>query len=270
MQVNSWNSNTQVNRTLAPQFTPAAANYVSQLQAEFPGIDCSETLILPPGGMMAYLCAEMLLGILEEMMGCPDCCPSPFPMMATPFLGAPAGCNNFPFYGYPSGLWNNVTGSQVGPMNPILSDGKGFSFTAKMAIDSDGVGSSHGDVYHQNQTSMRLANGSSLNADVTPYLVLPPQVAKRFGAKPGDLAIVTYKGKSSPAIFGDVGPRAKLGEGSMKLAANLGINNDPNRGGASGGVKYQVFPGSGRRVQWTHANTTTAGLMQELRRQNLA
>jgi len=76
----------------------------------------------------------------------------------------------------------------------------------------------------------------------------------------GDLALVKNGDKMSPAIFGDVGPRNKLGEGSTRLAQNLGINSDPNRGGKEGGVQYMVFPGSGRGVQWNSQNTTTDAL----------
>ena len=138
-----------------------------------------------------------------------------------------------------------------------------------MAIDTDGVGSSRGDRWHQNQTSMRLSGGGSLNADTTPYMVVPPQLAKQYGCKPGDLALVKYRGKVSPAVFGDVGPRRKLGEGSTRLAANLGINTDPNKGGIGGGVEYQVFPGSGRGIKWTHENTTTEALWQRLQSMGL-
>lgn len=149
------------------------------------------------------------------------------------------------------------------------AQGKGHHFKAGMAIDTDGTGSSHGDRWHQNQTSMQLANGRSLNADSTPYIVLPPQLAKQLGAKPGDLALVRYKGKVSPAIFGDVGPRNKLGEGSTRLAKNLGINSNPNTGGIDGGVEYQIFPGSGRGIRWSDENTTTEALWQRIRSMKL-
>lgn len=139
-----------------------------------------------------------------------------------------------------------------------------LKFNAGMNIDTDGKGSSHGDRWHQNQTSMRLADGSSLNADNTPYMVLPPQLAKQYGVKPGDLALVRHGDKVSPAIFGDVGPRNKLGEGSTRLAANLGINTDPNRGGTDKGVQYVVFPGSGRGVHNTDQNTTTQALWDRI------
>jgi hypothetical protein len=187
-------------------------------------------------------------------------CPSAF--QGGGFQGGPSsGASNF---GPVGGNFNIPAqqGQQV--WDGGMRSGQGFSFRAGMAIDTDGVGSSHGDRWHQNETSMRLAGGGYLNADTTPYMVLPPQLAKQYGVKPGDLALVKYRGRVSPAVFGDVGPRNKLGEGSTRLAANLGINTDPNRGGTDGGVEYQVFPGSGRGVRWTHENTTTAALWDRI------
>jgi hypothetical protein len=49
-------------------------------------------------------------------------------------------------------------------------------------------------------------------------------------------------GKSSFAIYADIGT---LGEGSAALADVLGIRSDARHGGASGGILYLLFPGSG-------------------------
>jgi hypothetical protein len=80
-----------------------------------------------------------------------------------------------------------------------------------------------------------------------PYIVLPGGMAREIGARPGDFAFVVNQGngKSSYAIFGDVGPSDRIGEGSMALAENLGIRSDARNGGARRGILYLVFPGSG-------------------------
>jgi len=80
-----------------------------------------------------------------------------------------------------------------------------------------------------------------------PYIVLPGGFARQMGARPGDFAVVSNlrNGKSSYAIFGDVGPSDRIGEGSMALAENLGIRSDARIGGTRGGILYLVFPGSG-------------------------
>ena len=138
------------------------------------------------------------------------------------------------------GRLKTLQGSQV------LSDGS-LAFKAGAAIDVDGSGGSHGDPCKQWETSLKTSDGKSLNADNTPYFVLPPQVAKKYGIKPGDLGTISYNGKTIPAIFGDVGPKNKIGEVSRYAAQQLGINASPTSGGVSSGVSYNVFPGSGSR-----------------------
>ena len=64
----------------------------------------------------------------------------------------------------------------------------------------------------------------------------------------GDLAVVLRGDRYEYAVCADLGPRDKLGEGSIALAKALDIPHDPRRGGTSRGVFYLVFPGS--RVRW--------------------
>jgi hypothetical protein len=89
--------------------------------------------------------------------------------------------------------------------------------------------------------------GRYVNSEEIPYIVLPPAVMKKASIKKGDLAVVINKGngKSSYAIFADVGPKSKIGEGSIALAKALGINKNPKTGGPHADVIYLVFPGSG-------------------------
>jgi Fungal chitosanase of glycosyl hydrolase group 75 len=86
-----------------------------------------------------------------------------------------------------------------------------------------------------------------VDASKIPFIVLPGGMARQLGARPGDFAAVFNQrnGKSSFAIFGDVGPFDRIGEGSMALAENLGIRSDARNGGARRGILYLVFPGSG-------------------------
>lgn len=83
-----------------------------------------------------------------------------------------------------------------------------------------------------------------VDASKIPYIVLPGEVARQAGARPGDLAVVVniWNKSYSYAIFADVGT---LGEGSIALANNLGIASDARHGGTWWGVLYLVFPGSG-------------------------
>ncbi len=86
-----------------------------------------------------------------------------------------------------------------------------------------------------------------VNAEEIPYIVLPPVVKKKCEIKLGDLAVVInkQKGKSSYAIFADIGPKDKLGEGSIALANALEVKKNPKTGGPSVKLIYIVFPGSG-------------------------
>jgi hypothetical protein len=78
------------------------------------------------------------------------------------------------------------------------------------------------------------------------YIALPRDFAERFGITLGDLAIVFNEatGRSAYAIFADIGPRGKIGEGSIALARELGIPADPRHGQAFGNITYLIFPGS--------------------------
>jgi len=86
-----------------------------------------------------------------------------------------------------------------------------------------------------------------VDASKIPFVVLPGGMARQLGARPGDFAAVFNQrnGMSSYAIFGDVGPYDRIGEGSVALAENLGIRSDARNGGARGGIVFLVFPGSG-------------------------
>jgi peptidoglycan hydrolase-like protein with peptidoglycan-binding domain len=122
--------------------------------------------------------------------------------------------------------------------------GRDLYFKAGAAIDVDGSGPSHGDPYKQYQTSLSLKGGGYPNADKVPYFVLPPQVAKQYGAKVGDLGLIRRGDQVIPAVFADVGPRKKIGELSRYAAQQLGIPASPISGGTNKGVEYLVFPGS--------------------------
>lgn len=69
-----------------------------------------------------------------------------------------------------------------------------------------------------------------IDATKIPYIVLPSKVVKKFGIKPGDIAIVYRPSteKLAYAIYGDTG---NLGEGSVKLHVDLGSNPIVERGG---------------------------------------
>lgn len=115
-------------------------------------------------------------------------------------------------------------------------------YAAKAAIDSDGTGDHHGDRTAQDETSYK----PDLNADVDRYIVVPPAIVSGVrGIVVGCQAMVTYGGKSTPAVVGDIGPHKKLGEISCATASALGIDPSPVDGGVDEhAVFYKLWPGS--------------------------
>jgi Fungal chitosanase of glycosyl hydrolase group 75 len=158
-------------------------------------------------------------------------------------------------------------------------------YVSKFDIDNDGSGgNTAGDHFHSNNTSLRDANGVSLNANDVPYAVIPmdffesqmthrqfpavalkraglPDFSSGLGLNLGDLGVAfwgeTGSGMVRQAffIYGDTGPANQLGEGSVRLAQTLGVRGNPNstevdlgkvRRGI--GVVHIGFPGSGQQL----------------------
>ena len=85
-----------------------------------------------------------------------------------------------------------------------------------------------------------------VNSELIPYIAIPSGFSKDF--KLGDVSLVYNKknGKKCFAIYADVGPKHLLGEGSIKLAKELGIDSSPKHGGIEEGVGYVLLIGSGK------------------------
>ncbi|CAN5249163.1 hypothetical protein BH10CYA1_BH10CYA1_09670 [soil metagenome] len=137
--------------------------------------------------------------------------------------------------------------------NQLVKTSLGVYMRARMDIDADGSPRARQiDPTGQTRTSWRYSDGSSINAEEVPYMVLPGGQYERFGIKLGDMCLVRNKenGRMAIAVFADVGPRQKRGEGSMALASELGINPSPTRGGVSTpSIEYLVLPNTGYPAQ---------------------
>jgi Fungal chitosanase of glycosyl hydrolase group 75 len=84
----------------------------------------------------------------------------------------------------------------------------------------------------------RYVDSESIN-----FFVLPGKLGL---AKLGDFGVV-IRPKTNVydyAIYADGGPANKLGEGSIALAASLGIPSNPKNGGVDSGIITIVFPGT--------------------------
>jgi hypothetical protein len=98
----------------------------------------------------------------------------------------------------------------------------------------------------------QLRTNSFLVAATDPYIVVPGSV---YGQKDdpyspgvGDYCAVIYGNTIYPAIVGDVGPSAKVGEASLRIAKELNpLANSENRPVSALKITYLVFPGTAER-----------------------
>jgi hypothetical protein len=141
---------------------------------------------------------------------------------------------------------------------------KQLYYESNLELDSDGSRFASKDASGRRQdptgdpnTSLRYPGSKreSVDADAVPYFVLPEKFYHQFGVALGDIAAVIYKDTVEFAIFADIGPSKKLGEGSIAL--HRGLGHEPIRNGRyhdegiDGRVITIVFPGSGNGTPQT-------------------
>src|ERR1051325_5854374 len=100
-------------------------------------------------------------------------------------------------------------------------------WTSKMAIDADGPAAGPGrrtgseldpDSGQDDTTYHFPGTNKGLPSEAIAYIVLPGGTFRQnTGLAIGDVAVVIYKDKMSAAICGDIGPKKKIGEGSIRL-----------------------------------------------------
>lgn len=104
-------------------------------------------------------------------------------------------------------------------------------------------------IQHQTRTISDLKSSSFLVSEADPTIVLPGFMLRdssdAYSPGIGDYAAVIYNGVVYPAIVGDAGPNAKVGEGSVRLSRQI----NPKASAASRSVSnikvsYLVFPGT--------------------------
>jgi hypothetical protein len=143
-----------------------------------------------------------------------------------------------------TGLDELANAGAPGDWNGIITDRKGKPLIQQESDPFPGYYISCTSL--SDETKKFIDPTAYVDASKIPYVVLPEDVANRGGARLGDFAVVMNlrNGKSSLAIYADIGT---LGEGSAALAGVLGIWSDARHGGASDGILYVLFPGSGNR-----------------------
>ena len=123
---------------------------------------------------------------------------------------------------------------------------------ADMDIDCDGQPSgecnSMTDPSWQGDTAAHDSQGNPLDSASLPYVVVPG-ISSRFdysaaGLELGTVIAVIHQGKLEYGVFGDIGPRAIIGEASYAMAQAVGVDPDPATGGVDDGVSYIAFVGA--------------------------
>ncbi|NUP07199.1 MAG: hypothetical protein HOW73_14180 [Polyangiaceae bacterium] len=189
-------------------------------------------------------------------------------------------------------------GGKVVILFPGLEDRHAIFFESVLELDLDGSRFANG-WPNAKGTSLKGDDGNALDSDAVPYFVLPlpTRAWTSLGVDLGDVAAVLHDNRVAFAIFGDYGPKNKLGEASLQLHRDLGYErvakgevNEAHVGTAEtitayrhptdsdgkpkeewkldrnvktygGGVLTIVFPGSRALVQ----NRTKAGIERACR-----
>jgi hypothetical protein len=100
-----------------------------------------------------------------------------------------------------------------------------------------------------------------VDGETIPFIALPPSLVGA-GMVLGDFAAVINPtdGSVHYAIFADIGPSTKIGEGSLALANEMGGGPYSGRNAPEGDFEYIGFPGSGNGKPRTVEEIKTEGL----------
>lgn len=149
--------------------------------------------------------------------------------------GSPPGLDFLANAGKPGNWWALATGNGQPDGRPVIQTdtdpAPGFYVSMTSLVDPT----------HQKTNPLRY-----VHAGRVPYIVLPRSPKVSVKQKLGDIAMVFNEatGKNSCAIYADIGPINKLGEGSMALAQALGIAPNPKQGWSKETIAMIYWPGS--------------------------
>jgi hypothetical protein len=212
---------------------PTVANFAAALQGIVPPQDSIRLSYSAPEGWQVYETTDISAAVFRGRF-------------AVDADGAPMAYNQnnsialdyLANAGRPGNWWALVTDAQG---NPIIQD------------DTDPAPG-----YYVSTTSLTIPNFPAdrpshyVDASIVPFMVLPGSRYQQFVSakvlRLGDVGVAYNKlnGKLCFCQFAETGPADKIGEGSIALAAALGINNNPKHGGlGTRDVIWAVFAGSG-------------------------
>ena len=154
------------------------------------------------------------------------------------YHGTPgAGLDNLGNAGYPGRWWGLVVDAAGEPIIQGPTDpAPGYYVSPTALVDRQ----------RPARDPHRYVDSSAI-----PYISVPPDLLDA-GVCRGDVAWCLNRrlGRNSAAIVADVGPRGRLGEGSIALAFALGLDPSPRRGGAARDIACVVWPCSLAAPAW--------------------
>jgi Fungal chitosanase of glycosyl hydrolase group 75 len=155
--------------------------------------------------------------------------------------GSPPGLDYLANAGSPGNWWGIATSSSGTPHVQKDSDPAPGFYVSTTALEDHTLGASNPNRY--------------VHSGKVPFFVLPSSPKFSPNQRLGDLAMFfnNDSGKYSWAIYADIGPAKQIGEGSMALAAALGLSDSPKSGGTDKEVIAAIyFPGSA--VGWPRSS----------------
>ncbi|WP_018571776.1 glycoside hydrolase family 75 protein [Streptomyces sp. PsTaAH-124] len=150
---------------------------------------------------------------------------------------------------------------------PVCGKNGAVFWKADMDIDCDGQRTTNcnedRDPWYQDDTRFHQSDDKPLKAESLPYVVVPSSSSiwnyADSGIKGGGVVAVIYNNKVEYAVVGDTGPSKIIGEASYATAKALGIDPDPETGGADSGVTYILFKNSKASPIESHSAAVTLG-----------
>ncbi|ANZ17095.1 glycoside hydrolase family 75 protein [Streptomyces noursei] len=150
---------------------------------------------------------------------------------------------------------------------PVCGKNGAVFWKADMDIDCDGQITAQcnadTDPWFQDDTRFHQSDGKPLNAAKLPYVVVPSVSGiwnyESAGIKGGGVVAIIYNNQVEYAAVGDTGPEKIIGEASYAAAKGLGIDPNPETGGADAGVTYLLFKDSRASPIESHADAVGRG-----------
>lgn len=142
--------------------------------------------------------------------------------------GSPPGLDYLANAGKPGNWWGVATDENGNPYVQVAADPAPGFYVSTTALER---------TEYQKFDPRRY-----VDSEIEPFFVLPSKFPAKIKLGTKGTITNTENGKTIPAIYADIGPAAKIGEGSIALAEALGIPSNPKTGGTEKKIIRYEFP----------------------------